>query len=70
MRASRASLKYDEHVTAVVIIDKAGAERLVDMGSYTLDDATGLLSISASVLRGSDANLRIEVTSDCRPIVK
>ena len=64
------TLKDDEHVTSVVIIGKDGTERTLDMGSYTFDEATGLLSFGPSVLRGSDVDLRIEVTSDCRPIVR
>ena len=64
------TLKHDEHVTSVVIISKDNTERTLEKGSFSFDEATAVLNIDPSALRGSDANLRIEVTSDCRPIVK
>ncbi|HET7544412.1 MAG TPA: hypothetical protein VFK05_31290 [Polyangiaceae bacterium] len=64
------TLKDDEHVTSVVIIGKDGTERTLDTGSYSVNEATGVLDINPSALHGNDANLRVEVTSDCRPIVR
>jgi hypothetical protein len=64
------ALKDDEHVTAVVIIAKDGSERTLPVADYTFDEATGTLDIDPSAIQGTDANLRVEVTSDCRPIVR
>jgi hypothetical protein len=64
------NLEDDEHVTAVVVIAKDGSERTLGASQYTFDETTGLLSIQTNVLRGTDANLRVEVTSDCRAIVR
>jgi hypothetical protein len=63
-------LADDEHVTAIVVIDENGTERVLPKSDYTFDETTGRLSVSKAAIRGSDANLRVEVTSDCRPIVK
>ncbi len=64
------TLKDDEHVTAVVVIDKTGSERTLTTSQYTFDEASGHLSIDKSAITAEDANLRVEVTSDCRPVVK
>jgi hypothetical protein len=63
-------LKDDEHVTAVIVIDKNGMERTLTQSAYTFDEASGHLSIDESAITAEDANLRVEVTSDCRPVVK
>lgn len=57
-------------MTAVVIIAKTGSERTLPAADYTFDEATGTLDIDPSAIQGTDANLRVEVTSDCRPIVR
>jgi hypothetical protein len=64
------TLADDEHVTAVIVIDENGNERALATSDYTFDEATGRLSVKKSAIRSTDANLRVEVTSDCRPIVK
>jgi hypothetical protein len=60
----------DEHVTGVVVRSKDGSERSLGPADYTFDEATGSLSIHREALRGADVNLRVEVTSDCRPLVR
>lgn len=64
------TLKNDEHVTGVVVISKDGTERTLLPSEYTFDERTGRLDIHKSSIRSTDANLRVEVTSDCRPIVR
>jgi hypothetical protein len=64
------TLAEDEHVTAVVIVGKNGAERTLAAGQYSFDPATGKLELAKSALSGTDATLRVEVTSDCRPLVR
>lgn len=64
------TLKADEHVTAVVVIGKDGSERKLSSAEYTFDEASGHLSIQKSAIHGEDADLRVEVTSDCRPLVR
>ena len=64
------TLKEDEHVTAVVVIGKDGKERTLSSAEYTFDEASGHLSVQKSAIHGDDANLRVEVTSDCRPLVR
>jgi hypothetical protein len=64
------TLKDDEHVTSVVVQSKDHTERTLAPSDYTFDEATGKLSIHREALRGSDASLRVEVTSDCRPLVR
>jgi hypothetical protein len=64
------TLKDDEDVTAVFVIDTDGTERTLGPGDFSYDRATGTLSIDRAALRLTDVSLRVEVTSDCRPVVK
>ena len=64
------SLKDDEQVTAVVVIGADGSERTLAMGDYEFDEVTQKLSIEPTAIGAADSNLRVEVTSDCRPIVR
>jgi hypothetical protein len=64
------SLKDDEHVTNVVVLAADGSERTLAEGDYDFDEVTGRLTIAPTAITSTDSNLRIEVTSDCRPIVK
>jgi hypothetical protein len=64
------SLKEDEQVTAVVALGEDGTERVLATSDYTFDEATGKLTVSPTAIRATDSNLRVEVTSDCRPIVR
>ncbi|HYQ01880.1 MAG TPA: hypothetical protein VER96_24575 [Polyangiaceae bacterium] len=61
-------LQVDEHVTGVVVVADDRTERSLDTSDYTFDAATGSLKIVRSALRATDASLRVEVTSDCRPV--
>lgn len=42
----------------------------LEASDYTFDQSTGAPSIEADALRATDASLRVELTSDCRPDVK
>ena len=64
------TLEDDEHVTSVVVQGKDKSERTLGPSDYTFDEKSGKLSIHREALRGSDAGLRVEVTSDCRPLVR
>ncbi|MDQ2646673.1 MAG: hypothetical protein M3020_22890 [Myxococcota bacterium] len=63
-------IKSDEHVTAVVIIGKDGAERTLDASQYEHDEDTGILEINRDAIRGTDTTLRVEITSECRKIIE
>lgn len=63
-------LAADEHVTSVRVVAKDGSERALDSGAYTYSSSTQTLSLSRSALNSQDSTLRVEVTSDCRPVVK
>jgi len=62
-------LKDDEHVSSVIIIDNGGAERKLPSSAYQFDAATGTLKVDPLSIHGDDADLRVEITSDCRPVV-
>lgn len=61
-------LLADEQVTFVHVITKGGAERVLADNQFHYDRAAQILSIDRTALTGQDATLRVEVTSDCRPI--
>jgi len=63
-------LAADEHVTAVVIVGKDGSERALAAGEYTHDEQSGVLELDRDAIRGTDAALRVEVTSECRKVVE
>jgi hypothetical protein len=63
------TLKADEHVSSVVIIAKDGSERKLGAAAYHFDPATQILKVDPASLGNADASLRVEVTSDCRPVV-
>lgn len=64
------SIKADEHVSAVTVADKSGAERQLLAGQYSYDRATQTLNVQPSALSANDVSLHVEVTSDCRPVIK
>ena len=63
-------LAGDEQVTAVIVVAKDGSRRELDSTAYHYDKGAMNLSIDIASLTGGDANLAVEVTSDCRPVVK
>jgi hypothetical protein len=63
-------LAADEHVTFVHVIAKDGSERTLDSSAYSYSASTHTLTLARSALSSQDATLRVEVTSDCRPVVK
>jgi hypothetical protein len=62
-------LANDEHVTAVVVVGKDGSERKLAAGLFHYDASTHMLTVERSALMVTDSTLRVEITSDCRPIV-
>lgn len=62
-------LEPDEEVSDVVIIGKDGSSRKLDRSAYTFTPETGTLRIEPAAIGGSDASLKVEITSACRPIV-
>jgi hypothetical protein len=62
------TLKSDEQITAVHVVDKDGAERVLSSSQFNYDEATHTLTIDKASLGAADRTLRVEVTSDCRPI--
>jgi hypothetical protein len=62
-------LKADEHITAVIVIAKDGRERNLTDTAYDFDTSTAVLKIDPASIAANDANLRVEITSDCRPVV-
>jgi hypothetical protein len=64
------ALKNDEHITAVIVIAKDGTERSLPTAAYTFDASSAVLKIDPASIAATDANLRVEITSDCRPVVR
>jgi hypothetical protein len=64
------TLKEDEEVTAVFVVESGGTERPLTSGDFSYDRSTETLRVERAVLRVTDVSLRVEVTSDCRPVVK
>ena len=64
------TLKPDEQVTFVHVLAKSGSERVLGPAQFSYDRATQTLSIQPTALFATDATLRVEVTSDCRPVVR
>jgi hypothetical protein len=62
------ALKDDETITSVVIIGKDGTERRLMDGQFKYDRTTQTLTVERSLIRATDSNLRVEVSSDCRPV--
>jgi hypothetical protein len=62
-------LKDDEHITAVIVIAKDGRERSLPNATYEFDPSTAVLKVDPASIAATDANLRVEITSDCRPVV-
>jgi hypothetical protein len=63
-------LKDDEDVTQVILIDRNGGERELASTDFSYDRDTKVLTISRDAIRATDATLRVEITSDCRPVVR
>ncbi len=63
------ALQPDEHVSAVIVVSEDGEERRLDASAYRFDGARALLEVEPDAIDGSDATLRVEITSDCRPVV-
>ena len=63
-------LAADEHVTFVHVIAKDDSERTLDSSAYSYSASLQKLSVSRSALSSKDSRLRVEVTSDCRPVIQ
>jgi len=63
-------LKDDEDVTAVTVTDANGATRHLTEGQYHFDLKTRVLHVDPSAILDTDTDLKVEVTSACRPIVR
>lgn len=63
-------LEPDEHVSAVVVVSQSGQERKLATSAYHFQPETGVLEVERSAIDGSDSSLRVEITSDCRPVVR
>jgi hypothetical protein len=63
-------LKADEHLTSVHVIGQNGSDRTLTQSEYDYDAATQTLKVEPASLGATDANLRLEITSDCRPIIR
>ena len=64
------ALKDDERVTSVRIQAKDGTERALLPAEYEYDPDAGILRVDREALRATDASLSVEITSDCRPVVR
>jgi hypothetical protein len=60
-------LAADESISAVHVFAQDGSERTLASADYRYDRGTQVLSVERSALGTTDATLRVEVTSDCRP---
>ena len=66
----RVDLEPDEHITFVHVTDQSGTERALAASQFSYDPTTRTLSIQPSSVNATDRTLRVEITSDCRPIVR
>jgi hypothetical protein len=64
------SLESDEDVTAITVAGADGKTRTLTPEQYTFDKKTGALHVDPSAIVDTDTDLRVEVTSACRPIVQ
>jgi len=63
-------LAADENITTVHIVGEDGSDRTLGASDYGYDHASQVLSVQRSALGAMDATLRVEITSDCRPIIR
>ena len=63
-------LAADESITAVHVVGQDGRERTLGASDYRYDRASQVLGVQQNVLGAMDATLRVEITSDCRPIIR
>lgn len=63
-------LESDEHVESVRLVDESGQERTLDPNDYSYERTTQTLRVEREALGAQDASLRVEVLSDCRPIIE
>jgi hypothetical protein len=61
------TMKGDEQVTAVVVVAKDGSKRTLACSQFRYDASAEVLTVDSSALRATDATLRVEITSACRP---
>ena len=66
----RVPLKADEHLIGVHLVGEGGTNRALTAAEYRYDAATQMLTVERSALGTTAATLRVEVTSDCRPIIR
>jgi hypothetical protein len=64
------ALEDDEDVTMVFVLDAEGEERSLAPSQYDYDRETKTLTVERAALMLTDVSLRVEVTSDCRPVVR
>jgi len=62
------TLDSDEDVTAVTVVDANGTTRTLSADQYRFDGQTQVLNVESTAIRGTDRDLRVEVTSECRPV--
>jgi hypothetical protein len=63
-------LQPDEQVTFVHVTNQSGSERALGPSQFNYDRTTQTLDVQPSSLNATDSTLRVEITSDCRPIIK
>jgi len=64
------SLADDEDVTAVTVVGANGATRHLSGDQYHFDQQTRVLRVEPSAILDTDTDLKVEVTSACRPVVR
>src|SRR5205823_2663339 len=60
----------DESITAVHVVGQDGSDRTLATSNYRYDRASQVFDVQKSALGATDATLRVEITSDCRPIIR
>jgi hypothetical protein len=63
-------LAADEDITTVHVLMQNGDLRTLRTADYRYDRASQRLEVQESALGPADATLRVEVTSDCRPLIR
>ena len=59
------TLKEDEELGAITLVDRAGNERTLEPSDYGFDPATGMLTLHDGVLAPNDVSLQLRILREC-----
>lgn len=59
------TLKEDEELGSITLVDRAGNERTLETTDYSFDPATGMLRLHEGVLAPNDVSLQLRILREC-----